>query len=74
MSVISSMAAPTRSPRVFRMLLREAHRYGRPRAIDYLTFLQIWLIPPDLRRALSDRLRRSQDRHNVPEVVASEAS
>jgi glycosyltransferase involved in cell wall biosynthesis len=74
MSVISSMAAPTRSPRVFWTLLREAQRHGRPYPIDYLTFLQIWLIPPDLRRTLRDKLRGSKDRHNFPEVVASKAS
>jgi glycosyltransferase involved in cell wall biosynthesis len=74
MSVISSMAAPTRSPRVFWTLLREAQRHGRPYPIDYLTFLQIWLIPPDLRRILRDKLRGSKDRHNFPEVVASKAS
>jgi glycosyltransferase involved in cell wall biosynthesis len=56
MSVISSMAAPTRSFGVFRTLLREARRHGRPGAIDYLTFLQIWLIPPQLRRRLRDLL------------------
>jgi glycosyltransferase involved in cell wall biosynthesis len=56
MSVISSMAAPTRSTRVFRTLLREARRHGRPSAIDYLTFLQIWLIPPRLRHSIRDRI------------------
>jgi glycosyltransferase involved in cell wall biosynthesis len=56
MSVVASMAAPTRSPKVFRTLLREARRHGRPSTIDYVTFLQIWLIPPGLRRALRDRL------------------
>lgn len=76
MSVISSMAAPTRSPRAFWTLLREARRYGQPHPIDYLTYLQIWLIPPDLRRTLRDRIvgRRQQDQHNVPEVVASKVS
>jgi glycosyltransferase involved in cell wall biosynthesis len=54
MSVISSMAAPTRSARVFRTLLREARQHGRPGALDYLTFLQIWLIPPQLRRSVRD--------------------
>jgi glycosyltransferase involved in cell wall biosynthesis len=58
MSVVSSMAAPTHSPRVFTQLLREAHRHGRPGALDYLTFLQIWLIPPNLRRTLRDRVLR----------------
>lgn len=54
MSVISSMAAPTRSPRVFRELLREARGHGRPGMLDYLTFLQIWAIPPQLRRGVRD--------------------
>jgi glycosyltransferase involved in cell wall biosynthesis len=58
LSVISSMAAPTRSPAVFWTLLREARRHGRPGAIDYLTFLQIWLIPPRLRVGLRDRALR----------------
>ena len=56
MSVLSSMAATTRSPRVFREVLNEARGYGRPAAIDYLTFLQIWAIPPDLRRTVRDRI------------------
>jgi glycosyltransferase involved in cell wall biosynthesis len=61
MSVLSSMAATTRSPGVFRELLAEARGYGRPGAIDYLTFLQIWAIPPGLRHTLRDKVlgRRS---------------
>jgi hypothetical protein len=64
MSVVSSMAATTRSPRVCSMLLREARRHGQPRAIDYVTFLQIWLLPPEVRRAVRDRVlgRRSRGR------------
>jgi glycosyltransferase involved in cell wall biosynthesis len=63
MSVISSMAAPTRSTRVFRTLLREARQYGRPGVVDYLTFLQIWLIPPRVRRSIRDlALRRRRGR------------
>jgi glycosyltransferase involved in cell wall biosynthesis len=54
MSVLSSMAAPTRSGRVFRELLAEARRHGRPAAIDYVTFLQIWSLPPSLRARLRD--------------------
>jgi glycosyltransferase involved in cell wall biosynthesis len=54
MSVISSMAAPTRSPRVFRTLLREAHQYGRPGVLDYATLLQTWLIPPQLRHRVRE--------------------
>ena len=61
MSVLSSMAAPTRSRRVFGELLREARTHGRPGALDYLTFLQIWTIPPSVRRSLRDKIvgRRS---------------
>jgi glycosyltransferase involved in cell wall biosynthesis len=54
LSVISSMAASTGSMKVFWTLLREAHLHGRPGAVDYLTFLQTWLIPPRLRRGLRD--------------------
>ena len=61
MSVLSSMAAPTRSRQVFGELLREARTHGRPGALDYLTFLQIWTIPPSVRRSLRDKIvgRRS---------------
>lgn len=54
MSVVSSMAAPTHSPRVFAALLREAVRHGRPGLTDYVTFLQVWLVPPALRRTVRD--------------------
>ncbi len=56
MSVVSSMAAPTHSPRVFATVLGEAVRHGRPGALDYLTFLQIWLVPSGLRRKLRDAI------------------
>ena len=65
MSVLSSMAAPTRSGRVFRELLAEARSHGRPSALDYLTHLQIWAIPPGTRRAVRDKIlavRRAPDR------------
>jgi hypothetical protein len=54
MSVIGSMAAPTRDMRIFRALLQEARDHGRPGAIDYVTFLQVWLIPPSVRASLRD--------------------
>ncbi|ASW55308.1 glycosyltransferase family 2 protein [Plantactinospora sp. KBS50] len=65
MSVVSSMAAHTRSRAVFAELLAEARRHGRPAMIDYLTFLQIWLLPPHLRHTVRDlvlgrRLRRAR--------------
>ena len=56
MSVLSSMAATTRSPKVFRELLREARTHGRASALDYLTFLQIWGLPPQVRSALRDKV------------------
>lgn len=70
MSVISSMAAPTHSFRAFRTLLREARQYGRPGVLDYLTFLQIWLIPPRLRRGIRDRALR---RRRIRETRSVEA-
>ncbi|GAA0576335.1 glycosyltransferase family 2 protein [Paractinoplanes ferrugineus] len=56
MSVLSSMAAPTRSGRVFRELLAEARTHGRPGTIDYVTFLQIWSLPPNVRHRLRDAI------------------
>jgi glycosyltransferase involved in cell wall biosynthesis len=54
MSVVSSMAAPSHDPRVFATLLREAWRNGRPGTLDYVTFLQVWLVPTGLRRRVRD--------------------
>lgn len=62
MSVISAMAAPTGSPRAFWTLLREARRHGQPGLLDYVTFLQVWLIPPRLRRVLRDQVLRRRSR------------
>jgi glycosyltransferase involved in cell wall biosynthesis len=56
LSVLGSMAATTRDPAVFREILREARTHGRPGAIDYLTYLQIWAIPPAVRHHLRDRV------------------
>ncbi|MEV7228197.1 glycosyltransferase family 2 protein [Polymorphospora sp. NPDC051019] len=71
MSVVSSMAAHTRSPRVFRTLLREARRHGRPGPLDYVTFLQVWLIPPQLRRSVRDLIlkRRGRSPAGRPEMA-----
>jgi glycosyltransferase involved in cell wall biosynthesis len=54
MSAISAMAAPTHSPRAFATLLGEAHRRGRPGLLDYVTFLQVWLVPQGQRRRWRD--------------------
>lgn len=56
MSVVGSMAATSNSPRVFFDLLREARRHGKPGVLDYVTFLQVWLVPPGLRRLVRDRV------------------
>ncbi|GAA2485088.1 glycosyltransferase family 2 protein [Winogradskya humida] len=56
LSVLSSMAAPTRSMTVFRELLAEARGHGRPGAVDYLTHLQIWALPPHVRHVLRDKV------------------
>src|SRR3954451_21903928 len=71
MSVLSSMAAPTRSGKVFRSLLSEARAHGRPGMIDYVTFLQIWMLPPALRARVRDLIvgRRDSGRPERPETV-----
>ncbi|MDG4767155.1 glycosyltransferase family 2 protein [Solwaraspora sp. WMMD406] len=70
MSVLSSMAAPTRSGRVASTLLREARRHGRPSPLDYVTFAQIWLIPPNLRRTLRDMVLK-RGHQPQPEPLAA---
>ncbi|AEV82947.1 glycosyl transferase [Actinoplanes sp. SE50] len=54
LSVLSSMAAPTRNAKLFRELLAEARGHGRPGAVDYLTHMQIWALPPSMRHRLRD--------------------
>lgn len=74
MSVLSSMAATTRSPKVFRLLLGEARRHGRPGIIDYVTYLQIWLVGPQLRRAVRDAvLRRRPAAEALPAPESGQA-
>ena len=64
LSVLSSMAAPTRQARHFRELLAEA-RSGQPGALDYLTHLQIWALPPGLRRRARDLIVGRRHRATV---------
>ncbi|WP_433082561.1 glycosyltransferase family 2 protein [Dactylosporangium sp. CA-052675] len=54
MSVVGSMAAASRSPRVFFDLLHEARTHGKPSFTDYVTFLQVWLVPAGPRRVVRD--------------------
>ena len=56
MSVVSSMAVASKSPRVCFHLFREAVVRGKPGATDYLTFMQIWLVPSGLRRVVRDKI------------------
>lgn len=51
LSIIADMAA-SGDRHGFRVLLWEARRDGDPSLIDYLTYLQIWLVPPHVRRWL----------------------
>jgi glycosyltransferase involved in cell wall biosynthesis len=67
MSVIAAMAAPTGSARAFRTLLREARRHGRPGLLDYITFMQIWLVPQRLRRGLRDLFLGRREQSMVAE-------
>jgi glycosyltransferase involved in cell wall biosynthesis len=72
MSVLSSMAAPTRSGKVFRSLLTEARAHGRPGLLDYVTFLQIWTLPPTVRARVRDLIvgrRSSSDKSEMSDKV-----
>jgi glycosyltransferase involved in cell wall biosynthesis len=74
MSVVASMAATSRSPRVFAGLLREARTHGRPGLTDYVTFLQVWLVPTGLRRAVRDAVlgrRRAAGRASSREAAVT---
>ena len=56
MGLVSALAAPTHDRRALRVILREAVRDGRPTALEYATFAQVWLIPRSFRHALRARL------------------
>jgi glycosyltransferase involved in cell wall biosynthesis len=75
MSVVGSMAASSRSPRVFFDLLHEARTHGKPSFTDYVTFLQVWLIPAGPRRVVRDfflsRRRRRSDGEREPRTRAT---
>ena len=72
MSVLGSTAATTRSYRVFREVLGEARRHGRPGVLDYLTYAQVWALPPAVRAKLRDRVlgRRETPATPAPAPVA----
>ena len=56
MSSVASVAVTSGSPKVFVGLLGEALRHGKPGPIDYLTYAQVWLLPPGFRRVVRDRV------------------
>ncbi|GIF73618.1 glycosyltransferase family 2 protein [Asanoa siamensis] len=74
LSVISSMAVASGSFRVFREVLGEAVRHGRPGLLDYVTFLQVWLLPPKLRAKLRDVVLRRRRPAGEPLNVAGSTS
>jgi glycosyltransferase involved in cell wall biosynthesis len=73
MSVLSSMAAPTRSGKVFRELLTEARTHGRPRMIDYVTFLQIWTLPQTMRARLRDLIVGRRSSGSTPPLPSDDS-
>ena len=54
MSILSDMAACERSFGNFRIFFQEARRHGRPGLLDFVIFLNIWLVPQALRRKIRD--------------------
>ena len=54
MSILSDMAAHRKNLRVFWIFLQEALRNGRPGLLDFVIFLNIWLVPQALRRKIRD--------------------
>jgi len=66
MSVVGSMAASSRSPKVFFGLLREARTHGKPSVTDYVTFLQVWLIPAGPRRIVRDFFLSRKRNRTIP--------
>jgi glycosyltransferase involved in cell wall biosynthesis len=53
LSIVSADAAKERSGRAFWLLPWEAGRHGKPRALDFLLYIGIWLLPQGVRRRLT---------------------
>lgn len=53
MTWASSTAARGRDWKAFWLLPREAYRHGKPKIIDLIAHLVIWLIPPGVRRRIT---------------------
>jgi len=58
MTVVSMLAANERDWMAFGTLLREAVQFGKPKAIDFLLYTGMWLIPQDDRRKLRALLEK----------------
>lgn len=52
MTVVSSLAVRENDRKAFWHLLREAVQSGKPKPIDFLLYMGMWLIPQDSRRQL----------------------
>jgi glycosyltransferase involved in cell wall biosynthesis len=63
MGLVSSLAAPIRDRRAFRMIAREAFRHGEPHLLELVTFAQVWLVPQRLRHAIRDLVTRRSRRY-----------
>jgi glycosyltransferase involved in cell wall biosynthesis len=59
MTVVSMLAAREGDRKAFWTLLREAMQSGRPKPIDFLLYVGMWLIPHDTRRQLRAFLKRA---------------
>jgi glycosyltransferase involved in cell wall biosynthesis len=57
--------------RAFFVLLREAARHGRPRVIDVVAHLIVWLIPRRIRRRLVSRLDARRQQMPRPDILQS---
>ncbi|WGV27784.1 glycosyltransferase family 2 protein [Halotia branconii] len=60
MTIVSHEASIRKDWSAFWILLRESIKLGKPRLIDYLLYMVIWLLPQDLRqqiRALAKRFK-----------------
>lgn len=55
LTVVSADAAAERAWRAFWLIAWEAVRHGKPRALDWLVYLGIWLVPRRLRDLASAR-------------------
>ncbi len=63
MGLVSSMAAASGDRSAFRLIAREAFRYGRPQLLELVTFAQVWLFPQRLRHAIREVMTKHSRRY-----------